>query len=380
MNADVESPSEPENDSGEVAHPRPPRAPVGRSQQLIFWAFGLVAFIFILYALRAVLLPFVAGIAIAYLLDPVADWLGKKGVSRVFATVAIISSFLLVFTAAIALLAPLLQGEIIAFAERLPTYADRARELLDWAFEALRDRVPPAEMERVREAVGSLVNRVAGGILGFISAVIGGGLAFLNLVSLIFITPIVAFYIILDWDRLLGAINELLPRDHATVIRAQVKKIDRKLAGFLRGQAMVAGILGIFYAVALSVVGLDFGLVIGLMAGLASFIPFVGAVSGFIVSVAVATLQFGELVPVAIVAAIFLIGQIVEGNFLSPKLVGAQVGLHPIWIIFALLAGGALLGMLGLLLAVPTAAVISVLVEFGIERYRKSGYFLGNRS
>lgn len=344
------------------------------ARQWGFWALGLVVLVLLLFMLRGVLLPFVAGIAIAYLLDPVADFLQKKGMSRTLATLAIIAAFLLIFIAVLALLLPVLQGQI----ERFPGYIEKGRELLVHQIAVLQDRISPEDMERIREGLDRLLNKLGDGVGKLASRVISGGLVFLNLMSLIVITPIVAFYIILDWDRLVATVDDLLPREHAPVIREQFGKIDKKLAGFVRGQAMVAAIQGVFYAVALTIAGLDFGLVIGLGAGFASFIPFVGSVGGLIVSVGLATIQFGELVPVLIVAAIFLVGQVIEGNFLTPKLVGDRVGLHPVWMIFALLAGGALLGLLGLLLAVPVAAVISVLAAFGVERYRASRLFLGN--
>ncbi|MCZ6605831.1 MAG: AI-2E family transporter [Alphaproteobacteria bacterium] len=352
--------------------------PISGARQFIFWAVGFLVFIALLVVLRAVLLPFVAGAAIAYLLDPIADWIEGKGVPRIWATLAIIFVALLGFVAAIVLLVPLVHGQIVAFAGNLPEYTERARQILDTILAALRDRLPAEAMERLREGMGGLAGRTVEGIGNLAGRLIGGGLAFLNLVSLLFITPIVAFYLILDWDRLVRSIDDLLPRDHASVIREQVKKIDAKLAGFVRGQTMVAAIQGVFYAVALTLAGLDFGIVIGLGAGFASFIPYVGSIAGLVVSVGMAVLQFGDIVPIAIVAAIFFVGQIIEGNFLTPKLVGGQVGLHPVWMIFALLAGGALLGILGLLLAVPAAAAISVIVAFAIERYRASRLFLGH--
>jgi len=354
--------------------------PIGAAAQFVFWAVCLIVFVLLLYWLKAVLLPFVAGLVIAYLLDPVADWLETKGLPRVWATTVIVVVAALAFVSAVALLVPLVQSQIVGFIEKLPDYVARARELVEWGVALMRDRIPEADVQRLRDSVGELANTVSSRIGDLVTGVISGSLAVLNIVSLLVITPIVAFYIILDWDRLVAVIDGLLPRDHADVIREQVRKIDRKLAGFIRGQAMVAAIQGVFYAVSLTLVGLDFGLLIGLGAGFASFIPYVGSIGGFVVSVGVAVFQFSDILPIAIVAGIFVIGQVVEGNFLTPKLVGGQVGLHPVWMIFALLAGGAALGMLGLLLAVPIAAALSVVVAFAIERYRNSRIYLGSGS
>lgn len=345
------------------------------SRQWLFWVGGLVVLLILLYTLRSVLLPFVAGIAIAYLLDPVADKCEKQGIGRAWATLGILFAALLLFVAVFALLFPLLQGQVLAVAELAVDYSEKAPELIERVMAVLHDRISPEDMDRLREGLGGLLSQVAGGLRNMIVGIISGGLAFLNLMSLIFITPIVAFYLIRDWDKLVAVVDELLPPDHAPEIREQVSKIDKKLAGFIRGQSMVAAIQGVLYAVALTLVGLDFGLVIGLGAGLASFIPFVGSIGGLIVSVGMAIFQFGEVGPVLIVAAIFLAGQVIEGNFLTPKLVGDQVGLHPVWLIFALLTGGALLGILGMLLAVPMAAVLSVLVSYGVGRYRGSGLY-----
>jgi predicted PurR-regulated permease PerM len=199
----------------------------------------------------------------------------------------------------------------------------------------------------------------------------------INLVSLLVITPVVAFYLLRDWDRIVIQIDSWLPRRYAETIREQVRAVDATLAGFLRGQGTVCLILAIYYGLGLSLAGLDFGLVIGLVAGLLSFVPYVGAIVGLLLSVGLALVQFDAWLPIAIVAAVFILGQVVEGNFLTPKLVGESVGLHPVWIIFALLAGGTLFGFVGLLLAIPAAAVIGVGVRFALDRYLVSAYYKG---
>jgi predicted PurR-regulated permease PerM len=202
-------------------------------------------------------------------------------------------------------------------------------------------------------------------------------MAIANLLSLFFITPVVTFYLLRDWDRIVAKIDALLPRQHAGVIRAQSREIDTTLAGFARGQATVCLILATYYATALMIAGLPFGLVVGMAAGLLTFIPYLGAIGGFVIAFGIALVNFdGWSGPIA-VAAIFAAGQVVEGNVLTPKLVGDRVGLHPVWIIFALLAGGTLFGFLGLLLAVPVSAGIGVLVRFALSRYLASPVYLG---
>jgi predicted PurR-regulated permease PerM len=247
--------------------------------------------------------------------------------------------------------------------------------LLDLA----RAHLSAEDIAALRARIGSVagpdalawVGRTLGGLWG-------GGVAFFNLLSLLFITPLVAFYLLRDWDGIVAVVDDWLPRDHAPVIRAQLAAVDRVLSGFVRGQLTVCLVLGVFYALGLGLVRLDFGLVIGLATGLISFVPVFGTLVGFAVGIGVALVQFGFAWQVAAVAGVFLAGQAIEGNFLTPKLVGSRVGLHPVWTIFALLAGGALAGFTGLLLAVPAAAVIGVLSRFAVARWVASDAYRGD--
>ena len=343
-----------------------------RRQQLWFWLTAFAVVVAGLYLWRDILLPFIAGMAVAYFLDPAADRLEKWGCSRAVATGIITGAFVVVVVAVLLLILPVLHSQIIQFAERVPTYAEMLRESIVPLLDTLRARVSPEVVERLRDVASDSV----GGAIGWISRVLGsiwgGGMALFHLLSLIVITPVVAFYLLRDWDRMIAKIDSWLPEAHAQVIREQAALVDRTLAGFARGQALVCLILGAYYGIALTLIGLDFGLIIGLGAGLISFIPFVGSIIGFAVSLGLAFLQFSEWLPVALVAAVFIVGQIAEGYFLTPKLVGDRVGLHPVWIIFALLAGGVLLGFVGVLLAIPVAAVVGVLARFGLDRYLAS--------
>jgi predicted PurR-regulated permease PerM len=339
---------------------------------------ALFVFLILVYLLRAVLLPFVAGMGVAYFLDPVCDRLEKWGCSRTLATALVTVAFALIVILAFLLIIPLLLDQLTAFVDSLPGLVERAHQRLLPLYETLRVRFDLPALDDL----GGLLRSRLGSIFGFVTqtvqGVVSGGAALASLLSLIFITPVVTFYLLRDWDLIIARVDHLLPRDHADTIRAQMAAIDTTLAGFIRGQATVCLVLGIFYAVGLMIVGLPFGLVIGLLAGLLTFIPYVGCLSGLIVSMAIALASFdGWHGPVA-VAVVFLVGQMLEGNFLTPKLVGDRVGLHPVWIIFALLAGGALFGFVGLLLAVPVAAAIGVLVRFGIGRYLMSPLYHGH--
>ncbi|MDQ7247470.1 AI-2E family transporter [Dongia sedimenti] len=346
------------------------------SQQIRFWLIGLVVALIAVYLLRAILLPFVAGMAIAYFLDPACDKL-EKWMSRTVATSVVTLVFALLIVLASVLIVPLLIDQLSQFLTALPDLFNRAHAKLLPYYASLQQRfgLPDltelADMARTR--MGSGLTWIGQTLLN----VAQGGVAIANLLSLIFITPVVTFYLLRDWDRIVTQIDGLLPRQHAAIIRGQGREIDRTLAGFARGQATVCLVLATYYATALMIVGLPFGLVVGIAAGLLTFVPYLGAIGGFIIAMAIALINFDTWTGVIAVAAIFGVGQIMEGNVLTPKLVGDRVGLHPVWVIFALLAGGTLFGFLGLLLAVPTAAGIGVLVRFALSRYLVSPVYLG---
>jgi predicted PurR-regulated permease PerM len=347
--------------------------------QAKIWGAALLVFIVLLVLLKGILLPFVAGMAIAYLLDPVCDRLEAMGTSRTLATTIVTVVFAIVVVLLLLLIVPLMLQQAVEFLGSLPDLVSQAYRRLQPYYLQLQQRLDlpaPAELsDLARTRFGSTLAWLA----DILQQLVGQGLAFANLLSLIFITPVVTFYLLRDWDRLVAQVDELLPRDHAGVIRAQAKLVDQTLAGFARGQSTVCLILALFYSIALMIVGLPFGIIIGLIAGLLTFVPYVGSLTGFVISIAVAIGHYDDWWMTAVVAVIFFLGQAIEGNFLTPKLVGDRVGLHPVWVIFALLAGGALFGFVGLLLAVPVAAVIGVLVRFSIAQYRASKLYLGTR-
>lgn len=342
-----------------------------------FWAIGFAVAAFLLWVLSPVLLPFVAGLAIAYFMDPVADRLERLGLPRWLCAISSLLIFVLIIVLLALLLVPLLQQQIATLIAALPGYAEKIRSsLIPWIEQNLQ-RLSPSDVARLRDAAGGYVGdavSVGGDVL---KRVFTGGLAVFDVLTLMVITPVVAFYMLRDWDRLIGNIDRALPRRHATTIRAEALKVDATLAGFLRGQALVCLCLGAYYAIALSLVGLEFGATIGIMAGALSFIPYVGTILGFIGSMGLAFAQFDDSTLIVIVAVIYVIGQLVEGNILSPKLVGDRVGLHPVWVIFALMAFGSLFGFLGVLVALPVAAVIGVLVRFMLAKYMVSKYYSG---
>ena len=337
------------------------------------WFTGLAVFLALLSLLSSVLFPFVAGMAVAYFLDPVADRLEKWGVSRTLATVLILATF---FVAAVALaifLFPLLQGQVVGLFTRLPDLIETLRLQAEPLLKQMWADLPPDTLEQLRDTAGSFTSEAVQWILGLLAGLWREGLA-------LFITPVVAFYLLRDWDLIIARLDDLLPRESAPTIRVQVAEIDRTIAGFVRGQATVCLVLAGFYGVCLTLVELQSGLLVGIGAGLISFIPYVGALAGIAAAMGIALVQFSEWTPSVLVAVIFLVGHAAESYVLTPKLVGGRVGLQPIWIIFALLAGGALFGFTGILLAVPAAAVIGVMVRFAVERYLRSRFYRGEES
>lgn len=344
--------------------------------QILFWT-GTFALLFLfVWLFKSILLPFILGIVVAYLLNPIVNALGRYGLRRNIAALAILGCFILVILALSALAVPVLYREISSLAQDLPDIYDRIMAYLE------------PYMARAQDILGqngssalSVLQENAKSALGagktILSGLAAGGAVLTSLVTVLVIMPIVAYFMMEEWPDILRRVRDLMPRQHEGTILDLLAKMDRKIAGFIRGQLTVAFILGLSYAVALSIAGLNYGFLIGIMAGLFSIIPMVGSTLGLLVAVLVAWLQAGDITFVAIVAGIFLLGQVIEGNFLSPKLIGDSVGLHPLWVFFSLMAGGALLGIVGMLISVPVAAVISVLAAFLIEQYKQSAYYLG---
>jgi len=348
---------------------------VTAARQARFWLVGLGLLLIAVYLLRGILLPFVAGMALAYLLDPLCDRLQRWGCSRVAATVAVTTCFVLAAAAAVVLVVPLVHGQIVDLAERLPGYLDSLQRRLEPLLGGLQQQFAADGLTQVRTAMGGQAGELLRWLGGALGSLLSGGLVVLNLLSLLLITPVVAFYLLRDWDRLVARIDHWLPRRQAPVIREQLRLIDRTLAGYARGQATVCLVLGLFYGLGLSLIGLDAGLVVGVAVGVLSFVPFVGALPGFGVGLALAFAQFALWTPILLVGALFVAGQILEGYVLTPKLIGDRVGLHPVWVIFALLAGGALFGFVGVLLGLPAAAAVGVLARFALARYLASRYY-----
>ena len=347
-------------------------------RQLVFWVVALAAFVLVLLVLRDILLPFVAGLALAYFLDPVADRLERLGTSRLVATAVILATFVLVFVLCTLVIVPPLSHQVSRLAANVPSYVDALTRFIDESSPAWLKGLMAQGDEGVGGPASELAARGAAWTGTLLKTLWSGGMALVSVASLVIVTPVVAFYMLYDWDRMVQMVDSWLPRDHAPAIRQIARDIDAAMAGFIRGQGTVCILLGIFYAIGLTLAGLNFGLLIGLASGLLSFIPFVGAIVGLFASVGVALVQFWpDWVMVVVIAAIFGFGQFLEGNFLSPRLVGDSVGLHPVWLIFSLFAFGYLFGFVGMLVAIPLAAAIGVVTRFLLQKYLRSPLYLG---
>ncbi len=348
-------------------------------RQIRFWIFAGAILALFFYLFSEILLPFVAGMVLAYFLDPVADRLQRLGLSRIMATVVILITFLLSLVIGLVILIPLLASQLSDFLNKAPEYLSRLQSLITGFDPEWIERRFGVNAQDLRDGLNSLLASGAGFVTTVFASIWNSGVALFSVVGLFVVTPVVAFYMLLDWDRMVARVDSWVPRDHVHTVRQIAADINVATAGFVRGQGTLCLILGVMYAVGLTLTGLNFGILIGLFAGLISFIPYVGSLVGLVLAVGVAFFQFWpDWLMVVAVAAVFFTGQFIEGNILQPRLVGKSVGLHPVWLMFALFAFGALFGFVGLLIAVPAAAAIAVLVRFAISQYLDSPLYVGH--
>ena len=352
-------------------------SPFGLQRQVLFWTAVLVVMGLMLWQLSPILLPFIAGLAIAYLLTPLTDRLERLGVNRLVGALLIISVVVLFFVLMILLAAPVLGSQLSSFIANMPGYITKLQAVISDQSRPWVQKVVGAGFN-ADKSFGDLLGQGVTWITAFLASLWSGGSALVSLISLIVVTPVVAFYLLYDWHRMINTVDAWVPVQQRDTVRGLAREIDAAIAGFVRGQSAVCLILGAFYAIALTLTGLNFGLLIGLISGLITFIPYVGSMTGLLLSLGVAVAQFWpDYSLILLVLGIFVVGQILEGNFLVPKLVGESVGLHPVWLIFALLAFGYMFGFVGLLVAVPLAATIGVLTRFALKRYLQSSIYTG---
>jgi predicted PurR-regulated permease PerM len=337
-----------------------------------FWLGVVAVVILALMLLQGMLLPFAVSFVLAYLLVPLVDRLEIWKVRRSLGSLLVLALFFVGLGLVLLLIVPLLEAQIIALISALPRLVGVLQGAFAKAVLILQQHLPKEDVSKLRDLVSTKLADVLGWVASLFQSMITSSFAILNVVFLVVVTPVVTFFLLRDWHIMMTQIDAHLPRQPLDTIHAQARIIAETLAGFIYGQALVSLILAAYYTAALSAAGLESALAVGILIGVLSIIPVVGVGIGFILAVALAGLQYQTWTSVFIVCGIFLFGQMVEANFLTPKIVGDRIHLHPVWVIFAVLAGGTLFGIIGALLAVPAAAVIGVLVRFALGRYRRS--------
>lgn len=351
--------------------------------RLLVFGGGLIAVVVLLIVFSDIFLPLLLGLGIAYLLDPAVSWLERKGWRRSLGVIALTLVLVLVITGFFLYLVPAMGEEIRRMGKRLPEYAERLREQVEPLLERVQARYPEqfVEMrdravEAARENLPRLASSVGRGLSDLFDSVLGFVLFLLNLIFV----PVFAFYLLVDFPKVKRGMTELVPLPYREVVVARVREVDEAVASFLRGQLTIAMILAFINSVGLVLLGVPLGLVIGIVAGFANMIPYMSLVVGLLPAVLLSWAEHGSWVRVILVVAVFSGGQLLEGTFLSPRILGRSVNLHPVWVLLAIIIGGSFFGIFGMLIAVPAAAAIQVFLRHWLESYRASRIYRGEKT
>ena len=351
-----------------------------KNRQTWLWLGVGVAFLGVLYFLQGILMPFMTGLLVAYAMNPAVRRFEKWGISRSLGTLFMILGFFFLFGLLLFIAIPFILEELSRLASHVPQYGDRIMVTVKPFLDRAPEYIQSNDIERLRDLAGTYLGDVISLGIKILEGILKNSVALVNLISLIVITPVVAFYLLRDWNKIIKTIDNWFPRPYEPVLKRLFSEINATIGGFARGQALVCLAIGLYYSIALTLVNLDFSLIVGVVIGVMAFIPYVGALVGFMLSIGIALAQFSDWYSVGMVAGIFALGQTLEAYILIPRFVGNRIGLHPVWVIFALLTGGVLYGFVGILFALPVAAAVGVLARYGLERYLKSSYYLGQRS
>ncbi len=343
-----------------------------RAYRLLFWIGLFLLVIFALGLVQSILLPFATGFVIAYVLAPLVGRLEHLGVPRPLASFLVLILFMLGVALIVMILVPLIQGQILQLIARVPSLVRALQDQVGQGIQLLQERLPAEDVTKLRDLLGAKLGEAAIWLAGLLQGMLTSSLAILNVVSLVVVMPIVLFFLLRDWEKMVAQIDSYLPRQSLDTVRGQARAVSETLVGFIHGQALVCLILAVYYGIALTIAGIGSALALGVLIGILAIIPILGVTTGFLLAIGIAASQYGTWTAILEVVGIFVFGQLVEANFLTPKLVGDRIHLHPLWVIFALFAGGTLYGFVGILIAVPAAAVIGVLARFALLRYRQS--------
>lgn len=336
------------------------------------WLLFIAAFVLLFWASRSILGPFVAGFILAYLLDPPARRLENFGTPRWLASTVVLVVFVTLFALIILASAPIIQTEVLQFIDNLPRLVENTQPVIERMLRLT------GSAKSIDDLVDNVSSYAVSWLTSSVSTIVAGSLAFVNVISFTVVTPLVAFYLLRDWPLILAQVDSWWPRAQAPAMRGVLRDANAALGGFVRGQSLVCLSLAIFYAVGWSVVGLNYAVVLGTLVGVLAFVPFIGVLFAVTLSMLVALGQYGlDPKALGLVIAVFLIGQVLESSVLTPNLIGTRIGLHPVWVLFAVFAGGTVAGLAGVFLAVPVAAVLGVIMRAALAHYRQSDFYTG---
>lgn len=347
-----------------------------KNSKILFWVVFVSFIAWTFHLLSNILMPFIMSLVFSYFFVPLATYLERRfSINRTISAVIIIVLILACLVSLWLLVIPLIFDQVQHFIQQIPRYKEYVKTQLIPLVADYAELIDPSYVEKVEESLNNLFTLIFGYTSNFIQHIWQSGVAIINILSMFVLVPLITFYVIRDWKNILSSVLHVVPQNSKKPFKSLMSRIDIALSGFIRGQLNVCLVLAIYYCVALTTIGINFSIFIGITTGILTFIPFVGLLSGFICAVLVAYLQFFAIKKVFMVVAIFAIGSIIE-NTLSPKLIGDKIGLHPVWLIFALLVGAELFGFVGMVSSIPCAAVLNILIRFMLEQYYKSEFYL----
>lgn len=346
-------------------------------KQTIFWILVLILFILFLRIFRSILPPFIFGIILAYFLNPVINFLQKFGFSRLWGTVIITIFVIILFIILLTIFIPIISLELQQFVvTALPSYIAKIQLLISKQNFEWIEKYLGRDTDAIHSNIQAILGYSSDFLKSILNSLLSSGKFIVDFVTFFIVVPVVAFYLLLDWERMVRCIDSCIPRDYLQTIRSLFYEMDKIISGFIRGQGTLCLLLAIYYSVALTIIDLNYSLLLGILIGLIAFIPYFGSMFGFLCTIWAAWNQFSENWILLVIVAIFLIGQFLENYILQPKLVGSSVGLHPVWLIFSLFAFGSLFGFAGMLVAIPASAALGTLVRFGFHTYQLSPLYL----
>lgn len=344
---------------------------------LLLWLLIGGALTFLFYSLfNQILMPFIVALVIAYILKPIVDALAAYKFSRALSSMLLVGGFIFFIIAAFLFAFPLVKNELLGFSQRIPSQLVVLEETLEPHFSKFLTYLDPSSIAKVKTTLSNYFGDMFSWVLKLLAGLFSSSLAIANLISLIILTPLITFYVLRDWPKIDYFFGNLIPINSRPTYKSLLAEIQKTLSAYFRGQASVCVILAIYYITGLLIMGLDFAFIIGFISGILAFIPYVGFLIALIAALGVALAQFASFKGILWVAAIYGGGHLLEAFYLTPKLLGDRIGLHPVWVIFALLAGGVIAGFSGILIAVPIAAIINILLRFLFKLYRQSPAFL----